>query len=308
MIDIKPLYKYRVYGLDLESDTKIEELVETDKIDDYSKVTIRRYTACDEIHEQILNNRNTFISKDNIWFHVKGIAVFQIRNGNTINFEQYENAEENLFRVYLMCSCLGFIMLQRKKLAIHGGTIISKNKAFIITGQRGAGKSTLTTAFRKRGYSFVSDDVSPISDGDEKNKLKVNYGFPYQKLCIDSMDNFNYEKDKVKSYMCGTHMKYIVPAKDNFIYNDIPLDSIFEITVGDGQDVVIEEVKGIEKYNNIMESVYRGEYLNSLGDLSQTYVKKCLNVARNTRYYKIIRPKDGFTVDKQIELIEKIIR
>ena len=66
-----------------------------------------------------------------------------------------------LMKIYVMCSCLGFIMLQRNMVAIHGGGVIEMdNKAVIFTGDRGAGKSTLTTALRRKGYKFISDDVA----------------------------------------------------------------------------------------------------------------------------------------------------
>lgn len=301
------IYKYKVYGLDIESNIEIEEFIKVNEIDEKSKVVIKKSVIPERIKQKISTGKNSSFSREEIWFNVKNVAIYQIRNGNTIKFEPYENAEENLLKVYLMCSCLGFIMLQREKLAIHGGTVVSKNKAFIITGQRGAGKSTLTTAFRKRGYSFISDDVSAISDGDDDNEIKVNYGFPYQKLCIDSMDKFDYDREKSKSFMCGKHIKYIVPAQKNFTQRDIPLDSIFELSIGGDKDVVIEEVKGTEKLKSILNSIYREEYLYALGGISQAYVKKCLSIAKNTRYYKIIRPKDRFTLNEQIKLIEKII-
>ena len=43
--------------------------------------------------------------------------------------------------------------------AIHGGVIEIDNKAVIFTGDRGAGKSTLTTALREKGYKFICDFV-----------------------------------------------------------------------------------------------------------------------------------------------------
>lgn len=80
-----------------------------------------------------------------------------------------------------------------------------------------------------------------------------------------------------------------------------------ELSIGGDKDVVIEEVKGTEKLKSILNSIYREEYLYALGGISQAYVKKCLSIAKNTRYYKIIRPKDRFTLNEQIKLIEKII-
>ena len=38
--------------------------------------------------------------------------------------------------------------------------------------------------------------------------------------------------------------------------------------------------------------------------MNSKYFKKCLDIAKNINFYVVTRPKDQFTVDKQIELIE----
>ena len=122
------------------------------------------------------------------------IATYCITNGNKVEVEVCENANMQLLKIYIMCSCLGFIMLQRDMVAIHGGVIEMDNNAVIFTGDRGAGKSTLTTALREKGYKSISDDVAGIMFD------KVPYvmpGFPYQKLCESAMDKFGYDKKKI---------------------------------------------------------------------------------------------------------------
>ena len=79
------------------------------------------------------------------------------------------------------------------------------------------------------------------------------------------------------------------------------------ITVGDVEEVTIEELKGSEKINNIINNIYRGEYIKHLGGVNPEYFKKCLNIAKNINFYVVTRPKDQFTVDKQIALIEEKI-
>lgn len=215
--------------------------------------------------------------------------------------EVCENANMQLMKIYIMCSCLGFIMLQRDMVAIHGGVIEMDNNAVIFTGDRGAGKSTLTTALREKGYKFISDDVAGIMFD------KVPYvmpGFPYQKLCESAMDKFGYDKEKNTSFMSDKEVKYIVPAKEEFIYEPRKLTTIIKLTVGDVEEVTIEELKGSEKINNIIQNIYRGEYIKYLGGMNSKYFKKCLDIAKNINFYVVTRPKDQFTVDKQIELIE----
>ena len=43
-----------------------------------------------------------------------------------------------------------------------------------------------------------------------------------------------------------------------------------------------------------------------MGGISPIYFKKCLDIAKHIKFYKITRPKEGFTVNEQIKLIEEV--
>ena len=196
-------------------------------------------------------------------------------------------------------------MLQRDKVAIHGGTIVKDNKAIIITGDRGAGKSTLTTALRLRNYSFLSDDVAAVEFSD--HIPMINYGFPYQKLCEDAIDNFKYNRKNYNWILSDNKIKYMVKVDKTFMGKSVELFAIFEIIWSDVQDVEVVEIGGSEKLSKIIDNIYWGEYIRNLGGMTPKYLQKCFNIAKHIRVFKIIRPKNGFTVDRQIELIENIL-
>ena len=295
------LNNYKVYGLNIKSEIKIDEFENLNAIPEDEIVTISYSVMDDEIKKSVSEGKKIQLQKEKIWFHIDNIATYCITNGNKVEVEVFENANMQLMKIYIMCSCLGFIMLQRDMVAIHGGVIEMDNNAVIFTGDRGAGKSTLTTALREKGYKFISDDVAGIMFD------KVPYvmpGFPYQKLCESAMDKFGYDKEKNTSFMSDKEVKYIVPAKEEFIYEPRKLTTIIKLTVGDVEEVTIEELKGSEKINNIIQNIYRGEYIKYLGGMNPKYFKKCLDIAKNIDFYVVTRPKDQFTVDKQIELIE----
>ncbi len=295
---------YYVYGLKIKSEIEIEEFVKIDNINDEDVVSISYGTMSDEIKQGIREGKRIELSDNKIWFHINNIATYCVSNGNKVEVELCDNVDMKLMKVYVMCSCLGFIMLQRKMVAIHGGVIEMDNKAVIFTGDRGAGKSTLTTALRRKGYKFISDDVAGIKID------KVPYvmpGFPYQKLCESAMNKFGYDKEAFTSFMSDKEVKYVVPAIDEFVNEKRELVSIVKLTVGDVDEVTIEELRGSEKLNNIIENIYRGEYIKHLGKMDPIYFKQCVDIAKNIRFFKITRPANQFTVDTQIDLIEREI-
>ena len=295
---------YYVYGLNIKSEIEIEEFVKLDDINDEDVVSISYGKMSDEIKEEIKQGKRIKLGNNKIWFHINDIATYCVTDGNKIEVELCDNADMKLMKIYVMCSCLGFIMIQKKMVAIHGGVIEMDDKAVIFTGDRGAGKSTLTTALRERGYKFISDDVAGIKID------KVPYvmpGFPYQKLCESAMDKFGYDKERYTSFMSDKEVKYVVPALDEFVYEGRELVTIVKLTVGDVEEVTIEELRGSEKLNNIIENIYRGEYIKHLGKMDPIYFKQCIDIAKNIRFFKITRPANKFTVDNQIQLIERKI-
>lgn len=296
-------YNYKAYGLRINSQIEIDEFITVENI---KKNDIDVYflygTMPDNIRKLRLEGKSSFYSKDYVWFEIDNVASYYIKDGNKVIVEPVENVNKQYINIYLVCSCLGFIMLQREKVAIHGSAIKINDKAIIITGNRGAGKSTLTTALRLKGYKFMSDDVAAISIDDN---VSINPGFPYQKLCQDVMNKMGYDKSKFKGYNCDSNEKYSISAIESFENKDTVLTTIIEIKVDDINEVKLIEITGFEKLNNIIKNIYRGEFSGLMGGRSHKYIKKCAYIAQNINYYQIIRPKGKFTVEEQIAILEE---
>ena len=225
-------------------------------------------------------------------------------NGDTVDIELCENPDMQILKVYILGSVLGMVLLQRNMVAIHGGGIVINNKGCVFTGDKGAGKSTLTTALRQRGYSFVADDVCSIKQGEVN---KIYPGFGYQKLCDDTMIKLGYNLEDYKAFRSDFNIKYIVQALDSFVACEVPFEAVFELTVGDVDKVEIKEFTGIDKIQSLIKNIFRIEILQYSGGIPSTYFKKCADIAKSIKYYKITRPKDVFSVDEQIKTIENTI-
>lgn len=298
-------YLYNVYGLNVESEIMIPELTILDPIDkDNIDVKIIFDFMNEDINQKIDRKEIAGYNSDEVWFHIDNVGTYLIQNGDTVTIELCENPDLNILKVYILGSVLGIILLQRNTVAIHGGSIVINNKGCIFTGDKGAGKSTLTTALRQRGYDFVSDDVGAIELSDIP---MINPGFGYQKLCEDAMIKLGYDSSKFTPFRSDMNIKYIVPALDNFVKEKVPFKALFEIEQGDTQKVEVVEVTGNEKLQKIIKNVFRIEVLMYSGGVPADYFKKCIEIAKHIKFYKITRPKNQFTINEQIEIIENII-
>jgi serine kinase of HPr protein (carbohydrate metabolism regulator) len=80
--------------------------------------------------------------------------MFLIQEGRSIIVSPLEEYKEDVIRLYILGSCMGAILMQKRILPLHGSAVAIDGKAFAIIGESGAGKSTLASAFISRGFQF----------------------------------------------------------------------------------------------------------------------------------------------------------
>ncbi|SHH95251.1 hypothetical protein [Clostridium grantii] len=297
------VYNYKAYGLNIQSEIMLPELLLSDN-NQYIDVNILYGVLPQEISKEIDNGKHFEFGKEKMWFCINNIAKYYISNGNTIIVEPFENANQHNVKAFLLGSAFGMLLIQRNTIAIHGGTIVIDGQALVITGNQGAGKSTLTSAFRDKGYSFMSDDVSVL--GKRKDLTHIIYpGYPQQKLCRDAMEKMNYHLKDFKRIDEGRD-KYAIPVHKNFIKHTVSLGAICEITIGEKEYVEIEEITGTEKLKLLLKNIYRVEVTQYTG-INIDYMKNCIYIAKEIPFFKIKRPKDKFSVEDQITVIEKAL-
>ncbi len=297
-------YYYRVYGVNIESKIEVPEFEVIDSNSDID-VKLSFGVVNEEIIDLITQGHRAKYEKQDMWFYIEDVAIFHIYNGDAVTIEPMGDKNNKMIKLYIMGSVMGMILLQRNMVAIHGGGIVIDGKGCIFTGQKGAGKSTITTALRKKGYKFIADDVCSINIGETNT---IHHGFGYQKLCEDAMEKLGYNLNEFEPFRGDLNVnKYIVPAFDEFTKEEVPLEAVFELSVGDVKEVQIEEILGVDKINKLIENVFRIEMLRYAGGIEPVYFKKCLDIAKNTKMYKIIRPKDVFSVEEQIALVRNVL-
>ena len=298
-------YCYKVYGMNIKSDIEIDELLKVNNFsenEDIINITMGRMPR----EVQRLHKQGKFVapSFQKVYLYIPGIATYCIENGKKIIIEPYYKADMKMVNIYFIGCVLGILMHQRKVVAIHGATVVNNNKAIIITGDCGAGKSTLSTELRKRGYGFISDDVAAIKFN---NKPFVMHGFPFQKICEDTMSKLGYDKKLYTSFQSDDKVKYLVSVENKFITKDTVLTTMVEVTVGDVDSVRYEKINGHDKLEKVLYNLFSKSYIKPCGGVTKEYFKECAEIAKNIDIYRITRPYGKFTVDEQIQLIEKLI-
>ncbi|UZW14955.1 hypothetical protein OSC52_03680 [Clostridium pasteurianum] len=303
--NIDKKYTYLVYGLIVQSDIQLPELMEYDKPKEQSEdIRIIRKNMPKHIQEALRDGKVDCFKKDQIWFSIENVAAYYIKDVNCIEFQPFPEADNQKIKSFLLGSAFGMLLIMRKSIALHGGSVVIDGKGIILTGDSGAGKSTLTAAFREKGYDFLADDVSVIGE-DENSNLTIMPGYPQQKLCSDAVEKFKYGTNSIKK-IDEDREKYAIAIEDEFRKTDAELKAIYELSVGEVETVQIRKITGTDKLNTIFNNIYRFGLINYIG-IDPIYFKKCVQLAKNIDMYKIIRPKKGYSIDQQIEIIETIL-
>lgn len=298
-------FYYKVYGLIIESEIILSELVEINKeknsdIEMKVNVYIRQGEMPEIIKKSIQNGKHRYFNKNECWFIIKDVGIYRMINGNEIFIECISDDIKEI-KAFLLGSAFGCIFIQRNLVAIHGSTILINDKGIIITGNTGTGKSTLTSAFTFNGYKFLADDVS-VTYMDENNKIKVNPAYPQQKLCMDAAIRLGLDINNLQ-FIDEERDKFAIPSGESFINAPKQLDNIYEIFINqDNNKVIIEEILGIKKVERIMCNIYRSGIAKTIG-IKGIYFRNLIKMAEQIKYYKVIRPKNLFTVDEQMNII-----
>lgn len=291
------------------SEVEIPEAIKLteDKNSKHIDVNIKYSHMTKEIESHLANGERYGYNKDEFWFAIDNVAIYRICNGDTIYIEDTGGVASEI-KTFLLGSAFGALLIQRNIVAIHGGTILLGDSAITITGDTGAGKSTLTSAFSISGCKFFADDVSAL-DITKDEEVYIRPAYPQQKLCRDAVIKLGLSFDDLK-WIDEDRDKFAVPSHKTFIKEPKKLKYIIEICVDKDNklntDIDIEEVKGIQKLQSMMKNVYRVEVIDITG-IDKEYFKKVSKIAGKVKYYRITRKKDIFTIDKEMDLIKSQI-
>jgi len=81
---------------------------------------------------------------------------------------------------YLLGPVMGYILRKRGVTALHASAFCLADKALVLTGEAGAGKSTAAAALALRGLSVLCEDIAALDEND--SRFYVHSGHP--RVCL----------------------------------------------------------------------------------------------------------------------------
>jgi len=295
---------YKAFGLMLQSECEFDELLPCDagKVD----IIIKKGKVPDISENIVINTPNVKIGKDNYWSNIENVAKFYVEHGRLIILEPYENASFEEMKLYIFGSCMGAALYQRRILPLHASAVNVGGKGILLTGEPGAGKSTIAAVIYRRGYKILTDDVTAVASDSPLESIMYP-GYPGQKLWEDAIERIGIKEEKNSlNRITGNLDKYSIKSNLYYEYKPIPIRVITEIIPSETNDLRLEEIKGGDKLVVIMKNTYRKILVDAM-DLREWYFRQCVAIAANVIVYRITRPQDQHLEQEIANLILETI-
>ncbi|KOS04459.1 dephospho-CoA kinase [Paenibacillus polymyxa] len=316
--------KYTAFGLRIASELNLPELLlaEPEAVED---VVIRQadLTAWSGQLEQA----NFVMLGERFMFKIPGTAIYAVREGKEIEVSIFSGADPDTVRLFVLGTCMGVLLMQRRILPIHGSAVVIGGRAYAFVGESGTGKSTLAATFRQAGYQMVSDDVIAVEA--TASSAIVYPAYPQQKLGLDSLlqlealrENKHARNSVMLQYtdlrmLAGELNKYAVPAVDEFFNDPLPLGGVFELVADspiralmrEGELVAVTEqpLNVLECLHTLLQHTYRRVIIPRMG-LSEWSFDTAARMARKVEGWRLLRDSSIFTASEVVQRVLELIR
>ncbi|ALP35729.1 serine kinase [Paenibacillus sp. IHB B 3084] len=326
---------YTAFGLKIASELELPELIPAASgvVED----VVIRQADLTEWSEQ-LEQTHFMIEGESFMFHVPGTAIYAVRGGKEVEVYVYHGADPDTVRLFVLGTCMGVLLLQRRILPLHGSAVVIGGKAYAFVGESGAGKSTLAAAFTQAGYKIVSDDVIAVQA--TAFKTIVYPAYPQQKLGLESMlqlealqenkhgrktnhglilmdGNPAMPKHGHLRKLTGELNKYALPTVDSFHNEPLPLGGVFELVAespkrefqreGELKAVIEHSLNMLECLHTLLFHTYRRVVIPRMS-LGEWHFRTVARVARQVEGWRLLRDSSAFTASEIVHRVLDIIR
>ncbi|MCR2802526.1 aldolase [Paenibacillus soyae] len=257
-------YVYRSFGLRIDSEIPLPELPQCLPGRDgespdlvISKQNLTAVWQSIESSSEYLATRG-----EAVYVRVADTGIFGMESGRSISVSLFPEANPDKVRLYLLGTCMGIILLQKRILPLHGSAIEIGGKAYAIVGQSGAGKSTLSTYLLDQGYRLLSDDLIAVTL-NEQNTPIVTPSYPQQKIWQETIDLLGMSSAGYKP-LFERETKFAVPVAERFCHEPLPLAGVFELVKVE-RDAALIPIDGMERFHVLLQHTFRGSLVQRLG-------------------------------------------
>lgn len=248
---------YTLCGLKVDSELFLPELLTWARGDRAPDIEIRLGSVRDHLEDPVHVGPLLQTDKNGTCrYAIAGVAAYLVEAGQRVTIQPWMPPDSPEIRVFLLGSVFGFLCHQRGLLPLHAGCVEIGGRAIAFAGHSGASKSTLTTAFLRRGFPILADDVTVIDVAASGGPL-VLPSFPRIKLWRDAMEGFGLSFDGLER-VHNQLDKFQLPVRTGFRAEPLPLAAVYHLKIAkDMRHAGLELLRGASSMHALVDAVYR---------------------------------------------------
>lgn len=301
IVDLSKTYTYKAFGFTIKSEFEIPELEEREcKTAD---VEIR-YGSNPERLEDFRQEGVLYQAREkDFLFRLDSVGSFRVEEGKKITVEKQDSATEEELRLFLLGSAMGALIHQRQLLPMHGSTIVSEGRAYVICGPSGAGKSTLAAVLQKGGYQVLSDDITAIEILN--GTALAHPGIPHLKLWEDVLKKMEEDPVEFKRVRPALN-KYRKPVSHYKTGKPVEIKKIILLQTVNRDVFNFNEISGAEKFNIIRNNTFRPHFISAL-KTTENHFKLASQLASQIQLITLERPNSPLLIEELADYFIKEI-
>ncbi len=304
MIDTVNRTFYKAFGFILSSEIPLPELPKVNE-QVVADIEIRLGDLSKLWSELVAPHKKIVVKENLVIFEASDTAKFCIQDGKRIIVSPLKGCDEDEMRLFILGTCMGALLMQRKILTLHGSAVVIDGKAYGFIGNSGAGKSTLALAFLNNGYQLLSDDLIAIIPSHDKTPL-VMPAYPQQKLWQETLQEFRMETSLYRP-LFQRETKYAIPVSSKFSAEPARLAGLFEIVTTESGKLEIYSIDKLQRLQTLLLHTYRNFFIARSG-LTEWHFHTSVSIVNQMEFYQVRRPTTGFSAPHLVPLILTTLR
>lgn len=293
---------YSVYGLTVQSDLQLPELISTLRTD--ADVWIRFGSITDsplQTHDCLHCYQNTEVGMYVYW---QGVGTFLIQEGQDILIDLETDLDEDRLRLFILGAVMGVVLHQRGFLVLHASAVALEGAAVVFIGQKRWGKSTMAATLHDRGHSLIADDVVALEVQNHR-QIQVQPAFPQIKLWPDAVTSIGKKPEDLPRL--GARLeKRNHQLSSGFISDILPLKHIY--VLGQGDEVAIKPLLPQEIMQHLMQNSYVTRFGEALlQERGASHFKQLMILAQQVPLFRLLRPASLDLLPEIATLVENHI-
>jgi hypothetical protein len=209
------------------------------------------------------------------FFYSDGTRFIIDRSGREVCVDWPDNYTLEDACTYLIGPVIAFVLRLRGITCLHASAIALEDRATVLFGLAGAGKSTTAAAFALRGFPVLSDDVVVLAE--HSDGFGVQPGYPRINLWPDSVRALFGAEDALPPITPTWDKRYLSLDRNGCRFQSTPLPV--------GAIYVLDE-REAELTAPVIDAMVGGEAIMKI--VANTYVNYLLDREMRTREFDVL--------------------